>query len=153
MRRRLASWSFSIFVAAAAAAHANRLSSIEIADAQRLWASADLKSYSYTVVEGHAFGYTTYHVRVRDGQCAATSTVKLGPTRYPWKHVVCSGVTVSDLFSQLSRMLSVTNVDVHATFDHKFGFPISFQVEHSDIEDADFSVLITEFKVTGGKRT
>jgi hypothetical protein len=111
-------------------------------EAEHTWRTAALSSFSYHLVAGGPFGYTTYAISVDDNGCKAKSRSTFGNRTTRWKPETCEGQSMDDLFAELRRQLSYAQERVELSFDPDYGYPTkaSFQPHKSDDQSEYFEI-------------
>ncbi len=117
-------------------------------EAERKWRSAIPAGYSYHLIGGGPFGYTTYMISVDGDECRAKSRLTFGRHVTRWKRDTCEGQSIASLFGELRRQLSYPQERIELIFDSVYGYPkkVSFQ-PYSEIEDQSEYFEMQSFKV------
>jgi hypothetical protein len=119
-------------------------------NAEALWQAANLNEYSYTLIHGGAFGYTTYRVRIRDGTCGATSRETIMGRSGSWARVECGSHTVEGVFATLRSQLEAGTTSAQMYFDDALGYPTELSIEpDTELEDQTWYVSISDFRARG----
>jgi Family of unknown function (DUF6174) len=115
---------------------------IAVDEAEHGWRIAALSSFSYHLVVGGPFGYTTYVISVDGIKCKAKSRSTFGKRTTRWKPDNCEGQSMGDLFAELRRQLSYSQERIELSFDPNYGYPIkvSFQPHESDDQSEYFEI-------------
>ena len=113
-----------------------------IDEAEHRWRTAALNSFSYHLVVGGPFGYTTYVIRVDGNECKAKSRSTFGKHTSRWKPGPCKGQSMGDLFTEFRRQLSYAQELIELNFDPDYGYPtkVSFQPHESDDQSEYFEI-------------
>ena len=114
----------------------------QIADAEKLWRRASIRSYEFTI-EYSAFalvyGCTEQSFKVNDGRSKPISAPDCD------SHPDILG-TIPALFRLARKELRMHPDEASFSFDPESGYPIKFYRGSSDIEDVYFTYQITKFE-------
>src|SRR6187399_1965632 len=80
-------------VGTAIAAQKTAILQTAVDEAEYKWRAAALGRFSYHLVVGGPFGYTTYVISVDDNKCKAKSRTTFGRRMTGWKPEPCEGQT------------------------------------------------------------
>ena len=115
--------------------------------AEEKWSGGAPTSYSYRLISGGPFGYSTYAVTVTGNDCKARTRSTFGKKVSAWKAASCQDHHVEDIFAELHRQLSIPQERIELNFDPVLGFPLKASFEpHSNIPDQSEYFEITAFK-------
>ena len=114
-----------------------------IAEAERLWKRASIRSYEFTVdysAFALVYGCTEQSFKVIDGRSKPLSVLDCDsdPTRLG---------TIPALFRLARKELRMIADEASFSFDPEAGYPIEFYRGSSDIEDVYFTFQITRFEI------
>ena len=125
---------------------------LAVAEAEQKWRRAAPYRYSYRLVSGGPFGYTTYLISVDGDMCSAKSRSTSGRRVTRWKRASCAGRTFNEVFVELRRQLAQPQERIELNFDPLYGYPTkaSFQ-PHSGNEDQSEYFETSSFKVPAAK--
>ena len=142
--------SLALVAGALLAGEKDALNLAAVDGAEALWRAAKLRDYSYTLVHGGAFGYTTYRVRVRDGICGATSRETIMGRSGNWVRVECGSHTVEGVFAMLRSQLEGGTISAQMHLDDVLGYPTELNIEpDTQVEDATWHISISQFVLAG----
>ena len=116
---------------------------LKLSEAENLWNLQNFSSYSYTLKNGGAFGFSLYRISFKNGKCTAKSKAFLRN----WKTDVCSRHTMPEVFTEFRRQLNFGTESVRAEFDPELGYLKSLYLEpKTDLTDQSWYVEVTNFK-------
>jgi Family of unknown function (DUF6174) len=122
----------------------------QLEQAERMWSSAVVSGYRYTLVKGGVFGYSEYTVRFKEGRCTARSRFVFDKPR-PWQSTKCEGLTMPALFSEVREQLVRGTRRVELNFDESLGHIVKFSAEpDTDLTDQDWYLRVSDFRATFG---
>lgn len=120
----------------------------QLEQAERMWGSADVSGYRYTLLKGGVFGYAEYTVRFKQGRCTARSRFVFDKPR-PWQPARCEGLTMPELFSEVREQLVRGTRRVELNFDESLGHIVKFSAEpDTDLTDQDWYLSVSDFRAT-----
>jgi hypothetical protein len=116
--------------------------------AEKLWAAANINSYSYSIYEGGVFGGSTYRLTVIDGRCKARFIKSIGMR----EKFGCTGHTMPDLFGTLRAALNRAPDTAELSFDERLGYITRFYLwqDEKKMDDSGWGVTISDFKAQQG---
>lgn len=116
--------------------------------AEHLWLNSRLKSYSYLIKVGGAFGAGIFAIRVTPGHCSATFKSGTGMYGDGLPPITCEYRTISDLFADLRRELEMEPTAVkEVRFNTTYGYPEHVYTD-SELVDQSSTTDISHFKVS-----
>ena len=134
------------FICYAAIAAENELLT-ELDGARRLWETANLKKYSYTLKNGGPFGYTLYKISINNGRCKAKSRYIMGRATGRWTKTTCEGNTIAEIHDELRSQLTRGVADIRMELDPVLGYTKYFYLEpKTDLPEQSWYVEISNFK-------
>jgi hypothetical protein len=115
-------------------------------EAEHRWRTAAPSSFSYHLVVGGPFGYTTYVINVDGIKCRAKSQSTFGKRTTLWKPDTCEGHLVDELFTELRRQLSYAQERIELNFEPDYGYPSKASFQPHESEDQSEYFEISKFK-------
>ena len=114
----------------------------EVDEAEHRWRTAGPSGFSYRLVVGGPFGYTTYVISVHGNECKAKSRSTFAKRTTRWKPETCEGQSMGDLFAEFRRQLSYAQERIELKFNPDYGYPTksSFQPHESDDQSEYFEI-------------
>jgi hypothetical protein len=93
------------------------------------WNRAQLTTFSYTLIDGGAFGYSIYKVTVRNGKCSAKSKLSPDTQHRGWRRDTCDGHGIAELISEIRRVVNAGIDHAELECDGILGYPAKFLME------------------------
>jgi hypothetical protein len=125
---------------------ASEYSEAQLSDLKNNWVANELRSYSYTLRHGGAFGYTIEKITVRKGVCTARSQSVYGK-KQPWKKGTCEGYRIHELISSVQKqeLEGVFQSKIELNSEYKFISYYSAEPK-TELTDQDWYFQVLNFK-------